>query len=90
MSFVGDFLLAFGFIALFVGVFVIFNTFAIVVAQRRRELAVLRAVGASRRQVLGAVLGESVIVGLLTSAVGVVAGIGAGFRLAGGRSRPVV
>jgi len=86
MSFVGDFLLAFGFIALFVGVFVIFNTFAIVVAQRQRELALLRAVGASRRQVLGAVLGESVIVGLLASAVGVVAGIGLAVVLRAGLS----
>jgi len=76
MSFVGDFLLAFGFIALFVGAFVIFNTFAIVVAQRQRELALLRAVGASRRQVLAAVLGESLMVGLLASAAGVAAGVG--------------
>ena len=76
LSFVGNFLLAFGFIALFVGAFVIFNTFAIVVAQRQRELALLRAVGASRRQVLAAVLGESLIVGLLASAAGVAAGIG--------------
>ena len=76
LSFVGDFLLAFGFIALFVGAFVIFNTFAIVVAQRQRELALLRAVGASRGQVLAAVLGESLIVGLIASAVGVIAGIG--------------
>ena len=76
LSFVGNFLLIFGFIALFVGAFVIFNTFAIVVAQRQRELALLRAVGASRRQVLAAVLGESLIVGLLASAVGVAAGVG--------------
>jgi len=76
LSFVGDFLLAFGFIALFVGAFVIFNTFAIVVAQRQRELALLRAVGASRRQVLATVIGESAIIGLIASAVGVIAGIG--------------
>ena len=76
LSIVGDFLLAFGFIALFVGAFVIFNTFATVTAQRQRELALLRAVGASRRQVLAAVLGESLIIGLLASAVGVIAGIG--------------
>jgi putative ABC transport system permease protein len=76
LSFVGDFLLAFAFIALFVGAFVIFNTFAMVVAQRQRELALLRAVGASRGQVLGAVLGESAIIGLIASAVGVIAGIG--------------
>jgi len=76
LSYVGDFLLAFGFIALFVGAFVIFNTFAMVVAQRQRELALLRAVGASRGQVLGTVLGESAIIGLIASAVGVIAGVG--------------
>jgi putative ABC transport system permease protein len=84
LSIIGDFLLAFGFIALFVGAFVIFNTFAIVVAQRQRELALLRAVGASRRQVLAAVLGESLIIGLLASVGGVIAGIGlAGLLKAG-------
>jgi len=76
LSYVGDFLLAFGFIALFVGAFVIFNTFGIVVAQRQRELALLRAVGASRRQVLATVLGESLVVGLIASALGVLAGLG--------------
>jgi putative ABC transport system permease protein len=76
LSIVGDFLLAFGLIALFVGAFVIFNTFSMVVAQRQRELALLRAVGASRGQVLATVLGESVVVGLIASAVGVMAGIG--------------
>ena len=76
LSIVGTFLLTFGFIALFVGSFVIFNTFSIVVAQRLRELALLRAVGASRRQVLGAVLGESLVIGLVASAAGVAAGIG--------------
>jgi len=76
MSFVGTFLLAFGFIALFVGAFVIFNTFSIIVAQRLRELAMLRAVGASRRQVTGSVLGESLVIGLVASVTGVAAGIG--------------
>jgi putative ABC transport system permease protein len=76
LSIVGDFLLAFAFIALYVGAFVIFNTFGIVVAQRQRELALLRAVGARRRQVLAMVMGESVLVGLVASAVGVGAGIG--------------
>ena len=47
------FLLAFAAIALFVGAFVIFNTFSITVAQRTREFATLRTIGASRRQVLG-------------------------------------
>jgi putative ABC transport system permease protein len=69
-------MLTFGFIALFVGAFVIFNTFSIVVAQRLRELALLRAVGASRRQVLAEVLGESAVIGLIASAAGVAAGVG--------------
>ena len=76
MGFVSTILLTFGFIALFVGAFVIFNTFSIVVAQRLRELALLRAVGASRRQVLAEVLGESAAIGLIASAAGVAAGIG--------------
>ena len=84
LSYVGNFLLAFGFIALFVGAFVIFNTFGIIVAQRQRELALLRAVGASRRQVLAAVLSESLIVGLVASAVGVIAGIGLAWLLKAG------
>ena len=86
LSIVGTFLLTFGFIALFVGSFVIFNTFSIVVAQRLRELALLRAVGASRRQVLGAVLGESLVIGLVASAAGVAAGIGLAVLLKAGLS----
>ena len=84
LSYVGDFLLAFGFIALFVAVFVIFNTFTMVVAQRQRELALLRAVGASRGQVLATVLGESAIIGLIASAVGVIAGLGLAVALRAG------
>jgi putative ABC transport system permease protein len=75
LSFFGTFLLTFGFIALFVGAFVIFNTFSIIVAQRSRELALLRAIGAGQRQVLGSVLFEAVLVGLTASVVGFVAGI---------------
>src|SRR6266540_1704822 len=67
--------LAFAGIALFVGAFLIFNTFSIIVAQRTRELALLRCLGASRRQVLGSVLLESGIVGLVASAVGLGLGI---------------
>lgn len=66
----------FALIALIVGAFIIYNTFSIVVAQRLREMALLRAIGASRRQVLGSVIGESVVVGVLASATGLVAGIG--------------
>jgi len=86
LSFIGIFLLTFGFIALFVGAFVIFNTFSIVVAQRLRELALLRAVGASGRQVFAAVLGESLVIGLTASAVGVAAGIGLAVALKAGLS----
>ena len=74
------FLLAFAAIALFVGAFVIFNTFSITVAQRTREFATLRTIGASRRQVLGSVILESLVIGLLASLVG----LGLGVLLASG------
>ena len=70
------FLLVFASIALFVGAFLIFNTFTILVGQRTRELALLRAVGASRGQVMRSVLGEALTVGLLGSTIGIVAGLG--------------
>ncbi|WP_314173775.1 ABC transporter permease [Streptomyces winkii] len=69
-------LLVFSGIALLVAVFSIHNTFAIVVAQRTRENALLRALGASRRQVLGATLTEAAVVGLVASAAGLAGGIG--------------
>ena len=69
-------LLVFAAVALLVGSFVIWNTFNVLVAQRRREIALLRAVGATRRQVLGGILLESVAVGLLASALGILTGIG--------------
>ena len=68
-------LLVFGFIALFVGGFTILNTFSITVGQRTRELALLRIVGASRRQVFRSVLGEAVIVGLVASVIGLGLGV---------------
>jgi putative ABC transport system permease protein len=68
-------LLAFAGVALFVGAFLIFNTFAIIVAQRTRELALLRCLGATRRQVLTSVLLESGIVGVLASLVGLAFGL---------------
>ena len=58
------FLLVFAGIALFVGAFVIFNTFSITVAQRTREFATLRTIGASRRQILVSVILESLVIGL--------------------------
>ncbi|MDH6126832.1 ABC transporter permease [Kitasatospora sp. GP82] len=69
-------LLAFAGTALFVGVFVIANTFTMLIAQRSRETALLRAVGASRRQVVRAVLTEAGLLGLGASAAGIVLGIG--------------
>jgi len=69
-------LLAFGGIALFVGSFIIFNTLSITVAQRTRELATLRVLGASRRQVFASIVTEGAIVGAVASLLGLVAGIG--------------
>ena len=69
-------LLGFAGIALFVGSFVIANTLAITVAQRMRELATLRTLGATRRQILGSVILESVVVGLLGSVIGLFLGVG--------------
>ncbi|MGE5690274.1 MAG: ABC transporter permease [Pseudomonadota bacterium] len=76
ISFIRGFLLAFGGIALFVGGFVIFNTLSITIAQRVRELATLRTLGASRRQVLRSVLLEATAIGALASVVGILAGLG--------------
>jgi Predicted ABC-type transport system involved in lysophospholipase L1 biosynthesis, permease component len=75
LGFFTTFLLIFALIALFVGSFIIVNTFSIVIAQRTRELALLRALGASGRQVRGSVLGEALLVGLLSSVVGVGLGL---------------
>jgi putative ABC transport system permease protein len=69
-------LVGFGAVALFVGAFVIFNTLSITVAQRTRELATLRTLGASRRQVLRSVVLEGLVVGLIASAVGLGLGVG--------------
>jgi putative ABC transport system permease protein len=76
ISFIRGFLLGFGGIALFVGAFVIFNTLSITVAQRTRELATLRTLGASRRQVLRSVVIESFAIGLLASVIGLFLGFG--------------
>jgi len=76
-------LLVFAFIALFVGAFIIFNTFSIIVAQRTREMALLRAIGASRGQVMTSVVVEAFVTGLLASALGLIAGIGIAIALKG-------
>jgi putative ABC transport system permease protein len=76
LGFFTTFLLVFALIALAVGTFSIYNTFSIVVAQRTQESALLRALGAARRQVLVSVLAETAVVGAVASAIGVGAGIG--------------
>ncbi len=76
MSILKYFLLGFGAIALLVGAFVIFNTLSITVAQRTREFATLRTLGASRKQVMRSVIAEGLVIGLLASLIGLVVGIG--------------
>jgi putative ABC transport system permease protein len=78
LGFLQTFLLVFGFIAVFVGSFLIFNTFSITVAQRVSEFGMLRTLGASRRQILGSVLAEAGAIGLF----GALIGIGGGFVIA--------
>ncbi len=75
LSFLSTALLVFALISLFVGAFTIFNTFSITVGQRTRELALLRMIGASRRQVFRSMLGEAVIVGVVASLIGLGLGV---------------
>jgi len=75
LGFLSTALLVFAFIALFVGAFTIFNTFSITVGQRTRELALLRIVGASRRQVFQSVLLEALLLGLAASVIGLGLGV---------------
>lgn len=75
-------LLGFAGVALFVGIFLILNTFSIIVAQRTKELALARALGAGRGQMIGSVLVEAVVIGLIASVLGLAAGIGVGAAMA--------
>ncbi len=75
LTFINVFLLVFAGIALFVGSFITLNTFSMLVAQRTRELALLRALGARRAQVVRSVLLEAAVVGLVGSALGLAAGV---------------
>jgi putative ABC transport system permease protein len=75
LSFFSTFLLIFAVVAVLVGGFMMFNTFSITVAQRTRENGLLRALGASRRQILVSVLVEAVAVGIIASALGILAGV---------------
>ena len=74
-GFLGPALLAFGGVAVLVGAFIIFNMFSITVAQRIREIAMLRTLGASRRQILTSVLVEALTTGLVGTVIGIFAGL---------------
>ena len=76
ITFLQGFLLAFAGIALFVGSFVIANSLAITIAQRTREFATIRTIGASRKQVLGSIILEALVVGILASVIGLFLGLG--------------
>src|SRR6202167_3115489 len=76
LGFLRTFLLVFAYVALFVGAFIIFNTFSITVAQRMREFGLLRTLGASRSQIMRSVVGEGLLLGVAGSVVGLFAGIG--------------
>ncbi len=75
VSFLQKFLLGFGGVALFVGSFVIANSLSITIAQRTREFATLRTLGATRRQVLRSIVLEALVMGILASVVGLFAGL---------------
>jgi putative ABC transport system permease protein len=75
LGFIRTSLLVFAAVAVLVGGFLIFNTFAVTVAQRSREFALLRTLGASRRQVLTSVMAESLVIGLVASIVGILLGL---------------
>ena len=81
LNFLQDFLLAFGGIALFVGSFVIANSLSITIAQRTRELATLRTLGASRRQVRRSIVIEGLAIGAIASVAGIGVGLGLGVGL---------
>ncbi|MDQ1248657.1 MAG: putative transport system permease protein [Actinomycetota bacterium] len=83
LGFLNTFLLVFGLIALFVSAFLIYNTFSILVAQRSRELALTRAIGATRGQVRVSVLVEAIIVALVAATLGLLLGIGVALGLRG-------
>ena len=81
LGFINTFLLVFAFIALFVGTFIILNTFSMLVARRTRELALLRAIGASKSQITWSVVGEALLLGLLGGFLGILLGIGVALGL---------
>jgi putative ABC transport system permease protein len=76
IGFLQKFLLAFAGIALFVGSFVIANSLSITIAQRAREFATVRTLGASRKQILGSIVVEALVVGTIASVIGLFLGLG--------------
>lgn len=76
LGFLNTFLLVFAIVSLFVAAFLIYNTFSMLVAQRTRELALLRAIGASRAQITRSILVEAVFLAVVASVVGIVVGAG--------------
>jgi putative ABC transport system permease protein len=83
LGFFNTFLLVFAGIGLFVGAFSIYNTFQITVSQRTREMALLRAVGASRKQVLATLVLEALVIGLIASIIGIALGVVVAYLLKG-------
>lgn len=81
LGFMTYILLGFGIVALLVGTFIIYNTFSMIVAQRQRELALLRAIGAGRRQVRRSVVFEAFLIGVLGSLLGLAGGVGLAYGL---------
>ena len=84
LGFFNSILVAFSLVSLFVGAFLIVNTFSMLVSQRTKELALLRAVGATRGQIVRSVLAESAVVGLIASLIGCVFGIAVTMLLSAG------
>ncbi len=83
LAFINIFLLVFAGIALFVGTFIILNTFSMLVAQRSRELALLRAIGATRGQIVRSLIAESFFVGLIGAVLGLGVGVAVAYGLQG-------
>ncbi|GAB3234202.1 FtsX-like permease family protein [Glycomyces halotolerans] len=78
---IGNFLLGFGAIAVFVSVFLIANTFSIVIAGRLKEIAMMRAIGASRDQIVRSVLTEALVLGSIAAIIGAAVGVAGGIGL---------
>src|SRR5699024_4496949 len=79
---IGNFLLGFGAVAAFVSVFIIANTFSIVIAGRLKEIAMMRAIGAGSGQITRSILAESLILGVAASIVGAALGVAGGLAVA--------